>query len=209
MNRVNVNPGTVEWAGDFHSLRLIAGDDGMITGLGVFVRAALSPHGRGVLALVLGSPHSDRGWPMVANLLLTDNLHLSTWLMDGFIRNLADIGTLPALDSATWKHLDSLVNRQEVSEGECRLLLQSGDVRVEMGWHHLSAPLPIEARPENCPTGRHEMYGVMQVAEKADMAINNTRIDGKTCMASQYGRMMSTSYLGYSTSWVLPRGEQC
>ena len=84
MDRIPVNPGSVEWSGENPGIYLKLDPDGDYSVVALFFRIVLSPHGRGVGAIILGDPDTAAGYPEVPNLCLTDNRPMMTYLLDNF-----------------------------------------------------------------------------------------------------------------------------
>jgi hypothetical protein len=59
MERIPINPGSVDWSGEKPGMHLKETPDGPFVTLISFFRVVLSPHGRGHAAFLLLDPHGD------------------------------------------------------------------------------------------------------------------------------------------------------
>ena len=85
MQRIAVNPGVVEWSGENPGIYLKSDPDQDYSVVAVFFRIVLSPHGRGVGAVVLGAPKSEAAYPDAPNICLTDNRPMMEYLISNFV----------------------------------------------------------------------------------------------------------------------------
>jgi hypothetical protein len=84
MERIPINPGSVDWSGENPGMYLKETPDGPFVTLISFFRVVLSPHGRGHAAFLLLDPHGDGTASGKPNLCITDNEPLARYLRDGF-----------------------------------------------------------------------------------------------------------------------------
>ena len=56
-------------------------------------------------------------------------------------------------------------------------------------------------------TGRHEMYSIFLEAGAAEIRLNGTALPGQVAERQFFGRTMSTAFLAFSETWVIPEGS--
>jgi hypothetical protein len=208
MTRISINPGRVAWSGENPGIYLKenADDTGYST-LALFFRVVLSPYGRGHAALVLGAPDVAAGWPEVANFIMTDNQRLMRWIVSGWVTKMPTFAGKAGLPAMRWLDCDSVEKRPgDMKTRYCETLRGSG-VTLEMVWHDLGPPIPVEVTQENSATRAHEMYSVFLEAGCADVIINGTPLPGQVGKRPFFGRSMSTAFLAFSETWVTPEGD--
>ncbi len=201
MTRVSINPGKVEWSGEGHQIHLRT-DDGKTSALAALIRADLSPFGRGRVAVVLGEPDKMCGWPNAANLLLTDNQQLASWLMNGWVHNLPAFSAKTGLQSLGWLHLESCVTSLEPPDVGFSAQIRGSDLEVEMIWSGLTAPVPFEANAARSLSGKYDVYSVTMVSETASLSVNGTALAGRTQIHAQPDEHLLHSFLSFSVTYV-------
>src|SRR5512143_1381377 len=85
MERIPINPGSVDWSGENPGMYLKEAPDGPFVTLISYFRVVLSPHGRGHAAFILQDPYGDGAEAQRPNLCITDNEPLAAYLRDGFV----------------------------------------------------------------------------------------------------------------------------
>ena len=201
--RVRVNPGVVAWAGDNPGIYLKETAEGDWTGLAVYFRIVFSPHGRGRAMVVLAEPDRGEGYPAAGNVCITDNPAMMGYLIDGFLSKfptfrgragLAAMARLPLEGAETLGSFDDAY-----SEG-----VRSGDLTLRMTWRRIGAPFAVEVTPAQSATGAHDMYSLFMEARDATIAVNETPLAGRVFTRPFFGTTMSTAFLAFSETWVLP-----
>jgi len=206
MTRISVNPGRVDWSGENPGIYLKTDAQGDYTALALFFRVVLSPHGRGHAAIVLSAPDSPKGWPEVANFIMTDNQQMMRWIVDGWVRKMPTFVGKAGLEAMTWLDCDAVEKRPGDLKSRYSETLRGSGVTVEMVWRDMGAPIPVEVTAENSATKEHEMYSVFLEAAQADILINGTALPGQVGERQFFGRPMSTAFLAFSETWVTPDG---
>jgi hypothetical protein len=204
VQRTPVNPGTVEWSGENPGIYLKADPQDDYSVVALFFRIVLSPHGRGVGAVILGAPDSASGYPAVPNLCLTDNRPMMEYLIENFASKFPTFAGKAGVSAMSW--FDVTDNRQDnhnmphsYSES-----LSAGDLQVQMTWKDLQPPMAIEVGPDTSATKEHDMYAVFLEARDAQIAINGVALPGQVVDRQFFGRTMSTAFLALSETWVNP-----
>ena len=205
MNRTSINPGRVDWCGENPGIYLKHHqDDGDYSVLSLFFRVALSPYGRGNAAIVLGAPDADKGWPHETNFILTDNMRMMRWIVDGWVCKMPTFIGKAGLQNMRWLHLDSVHKTAGDLKTEYRETLRGSGVTLEMIWQDMGEPIPVEVTVENSATKEHEMYSVFLEAKEAKVCVNGTTLPGTVQNRQFFGRTMSTAFLAFSETWVTP-----
>lgn len=208
MARISRNPGRVEWSGESPGIYLKDNpkSDHYDT-LALFFRVNLSPYGRGHAALVLGAPDEPRGWPDVPNVLLTDNMHLMRWIVEGWVAKMPDFAGQPGLGAMTWLYGESVEKCAGDIETRYSETLSGPGLTLEMTWLDMHPPISLEATKENSPTKAHEMYSVLLSANAAEVKINGQELKGKVAERHFLGRTMPSAFLSFSETWITPEEE--
>ena len=204
MSRTPINPGRVDWSGENPGIYLKTDPQGDYTALALFFRVVLSPHGRGHAGLVLGAPDEARGWPDVPNLILTDNMAMMRWIVDGWVTKMPTFRGKAGLSAMSWLDCESVEKRPGDLKSRYSETLRGSDVVMELAWHDMGPPLPVEVTVENSATKAHEMYSVFLEAASAGIRLNGTALPGAVGRRQFFGRDMSTAFLAFSETWVTP-----
>ena len=207
MQRVPVNPGIVEWAGDNPGIYLRESPDGPWTGLGIFFRVLFSAHGQGSAMIILGDPQKTQGFPNARNLCITTNSELTQYLVQNFVSRFPSFRSQPALEAMTWLEAES-----HSSEGDMKNswteTMSAASCEAQMHWAELGEPFAVEVAPKDCATGLHDMYSVFLEARNASISLNGESLSGRVCERVFFGREMSTAFMAVSETWVLPPETQ-
>ncbi len=200
--RVPVNPGRVEWAGNNPGIYLRDSADGPWTALAVYFHIVLSPRGRGRTMIVLGEP--DRAEGLAANnVCLTDNHDLTRYLLEGFVSKFPSFRGKAGLDAMSWHDLER-VHIEDALPARYTMSAAAPQVQAVMTLEALGEPFPVEVTPETSATGAHDMYSVFLEAKAASIAVNGTRLRGRVTDRQFFGKTMSTAFLALSETWVSP-----
>ncbi len=205
MKRVSINPGRVDWSGENPGIYLKhEATDEDYCSLALFFRVVLSPYGRGHAAIVLTAPDEDRGWPDIANFIITDNQRLMRWIVDGWVSKMPTFRGRAGLEHMTWLDLDSVHKQPGDIKSSYSETLRGSGITLEMKWLDMGSPIPVEVTRENSATGEHEMYAVFLEAKSAEIVVNGTALPGSVQSRQFFGRDMSTAFLAFSETWVTP-----
>jgi hypothetical protein len=204
MERTPVNQGSVEWSGENPGIYLKLDPDGDYSVVALFFRIVLSPHGRGVGAIILGEPDTAAGYPEVPNLCLTDNRPMMKYLLDNFASKFPTLVGRTGVDAMTWHDVTSNKQDNHNMPHSYSEELTAGDITLQMSWKDLQAPMAIEVGPNESATKAHDMYAVFLEATDAQITINGTALQGQVVDRQFFGRTMSTAFLALSETWVTP-----
>ncbi|MDB2389860.1 hypothetical protein N9X12_01365 [Alphaproteobacteria bacterium] len=204
MQRTAVNPGVVEWSGENPGIYLKSDPDKDYSVVAVFFRIALSPHGRGVGAVVLGAPASLAAYPDAPNLCFTDNRPMMEYLITNFVSKFPTFAGQKGLDAMSWHDVTGSKQDNRNMPHSFSEELVSEAVRLQMTWKGIKAPMAVEVGPEASATKAHDMYAVFAEATDASITINGTNLPGDVATRQFFGRTMSTAFLALSETWVSP-----
>ena len=204
MRRAPVNPGSVEWSGENPGIYLKLDPDGDYSVVALFFRIVLSPHGRGVGAIILGEPDTAAGYPEVPNLCLTDNRLMMKYLLDNFASKFPTLVGRAGVDAMTWHDVTSNKQHNRNMPNSYSEELTADNITLQMSWKDLQAPMAIEVGPNESATKAHDMYAVFLEATDAQITINGTALQGQVADRQFFGRRMSTAFLALSETWVTP-----
>lgn len=204
MQRTPVNPGTVEWSGENPGIYLKADPQADYSVVALFFRIVLSPHGRGVGAVILGAPDSASGYPDAPNLCLTDNRPMMEYLIENFASKFPTFVGKAGVSAMSWFDVtDSQQDNRNMPHTYSETLT-AGDLQVQMTWKDLQPPMAIEVGPDASATKQHDMYAVFLEARDAHITINGAALPGQVVDRQFFGRTMSTAFLALSETWVNP-----
>ena len=204
MDRIPVNPGSVEWSGENPGIYLKSETDGDYSVLALFFRIVLSPHGQGIGAIILGDPNTAAGYPDVPNLCLTDNRPMMQYLLDNFASKFPTLIGRAGVDAMSWHDVTSNKQNNQTMPHSYSEELIASDVRIQMTWKDLQPPIAIEVGPNESATKAHDMYSVFLEATDARITINGAALQGQVVDRQFFGRTMSTAFLALSETWVNP-----
>jgi hypothetical protein len=204
VQRTPVNPGTVEWSGENPGIYLKADPQADYSVVALFFRIVLSPHGRGVGAVILGAPDSASGYPDAPNLCLTDNRPMMEYLIENFASKFPTFVGKAGVSAMSWFDVtDSQQDNRNMPQTYSETLT-AGDLQVQMTWKDLQPPMAIEVGPDASATKQHDMYAVFLEARDAHITINGAALPGQVVDRQFFGRTMSTAFLALSETWVNP-----
>ena len=201
--RVLVNPGVVDWAGDNPGIYLKESADGDWTRLAVYFRIVYSPHGQGRAMVVLGEPDRAAGWPDAPNACITDNRPMLDYLVDGFLSNFPTFRGRPGLAAMSVLPLDAAETVGSTDDAFSEIL-RSGGLSLRMTWREIGPAFAVEVGPDQSATGRHDMYSLFMEAREAEIAVNDAALTGGVFTRPFFGIAMSTAFLALSETWVTP-----
>ena len=204
MQRTAVNPGTVEWSGENPGIYLKNDPNKDYSVVAVFFRIVLSPHGRGVGAIVLGAPASATAYPEAPNFCLTDNRPMMEYLIANFVSKFPTFAGQKGLDAMSWYDVtDSKQDNRNMPHSFSEELVSEA-IRLQMSWKGIKAPMAVEVGPDASATKAHDMYAVFAEATDASITINGTNLPGNVATRQFFGQTMSTAFLALSETWVSP-----
>ena len=204
MQRTAVNPGAVEWSGENPGIYLKSDPNKDYSVVAVFFRIVLSPHGRGLGAIVLGAPASAAAYPEAPNFCLTDNRTMTEYLITNFVSKFPTFAGQEGLDAMSWHDVtDSKQDNRNMPHSFSEELVSEA-VRLQMTWKGIKAPMAVEVGPEASATKAHDMYAVFAEATDASITINGTNLPGEVATRQFFGQIMSTAFLALSETWVSP-----
>ncbi len=137
-----------------------------------------SPFGRGNAILCLENPYQadEPG----ARLGLTDNLPLSKYLVENFVKKFGLFRPAhAALDRVTWlenaEFYTTAHDKSGLTEGG-----RVGDRSLSLTWVGLQSPFMVDVPPAKSQTGEHVMFSVFQAASAGSIAVDGRNIEGST-----------------------------
>ena len=204
MERIPVNSGSVEWSGENPGIYLKSDPGGDYSVVALFFRIVLSPHGRGVGAIILGDPDTASGYPEVPNLCLTDNRPMMTYLLKNFASKFPTLVGRAGVPAMSWHDVTSNKQDNRNMPHSYSEELTADDITVQMTWKDLHLPMAIEVGPNESATKAHDMYAVFLEATDARITINGAALRGQVVDRQFFGRTMSTAFLALSETWVKP-----
>jgi len=198
-----VNAGTVEWSGENPGIYLKESTDGAWTALAVFFKVVTSPLGRGSGAILLAAPSSAATSAQLPNVCVSDNEPLMRWLVDKFVSRFATFRNAPGLAAMAY-HASTGSGTAGDGVTFHEEWIQSKDLRLNLRWEQLSHPFAVDVPPAMSATGQHQMYSVFVEAQRGVISVNDRRLGGMSIQRDFLGRRMSTSFLAFSETWIVP-----
>ena len=201
MERIPINPGTVEWSGENPGMYLRETAAGPFVTLISFFRVVLSPHGRGHAAFLLLDPFGDGTRPMTPNFCVTDNEPLARYLRDTFVRHFGAFKGATGLAGVRFQS-----GRDFVAAGDARTWYaerftgESGP--VSLTWSPLTDAFMVELPKEKSATGCHEMFSLFVNASGVEVSLSGRGVSGRPFARDMAGKASSTAFLAFSETWV-------
>ena len=196
--RPEVNPGTIQLAGENHIVRLRIGDDGPESLLLNFFRLVISPHGYGHAAFVFPRP-DEPGDP---NACYTDNAPMADWLLNWYLRQAGLYRDLPGLvqlriaDGARFSFEPALPERWTET-------IEHDDGTIAVIWRDLRGPQFIETLASEAPFGTHDIFSAQFSAHRSDVLIDGVAVPGRPFRrADVHNRELSSAFLAFAETWV-------
>lgn len=205
MKRIPVNPGSIEWSGENPGIYLKSETSDNYSTLALFFRIVLSPHGRGIGAIILGEPEADDGFPNVPNLCITNNRSMMEYLIEGFVSKFPTFVGKLGLKGMSWHDVVTASRNNKTLPYSYSEELFSESVRIQLIWKHLQTPMAVEVGPDSSATKLHDMYAVFLEAGDAAISINDKKLNGNVADRQFFGKKMSTAFLAFSETWVTPK----
>ena len=201
MERIPINPGSVDWSGENPGMYLKETPDGPFVTLISFFRVVLSPHGRGHAAFLLLDPHGDGTTPGKANVCVTDNEPLARYLRDEFAIHFAAFKDAKGLTQCRFEK-----GSQFMASGDARATYaerfrgESGEVTLT--WEPLTDAFMVELPKEKSATGQHDMFSLFVTAGGVRVSVNGKGVAGRPVPRDMAGKRTSTAFLAFSETWV-------
>jgi hypothetical protein len=201
MERVLINPGTVDWSGENPGMYLKEAADGAFVTLISFFRVVLSPHGRGHAAFIFQDPQGDGREPKKPNVCITDNEPLARYLKDDFVAHFAAFKGVKALSNFRVEKGSNFT-----ASGDARTTYterfrgERGD--VSLTWEPLGDVFAVEFPKEKSATGRHEMFSLFVNASGVRVSVPGLEVTGRPFPRDVHGKQGSTAFLAFSETWI-------
>jgi hypothetical protein len=196
--------GRVEWSGDNPGIYLCEQNDGPWVALALFFRVVVSPHGPGVIGLVVGDPDRSQGFPKALNVCVTDNRPLADFLVRDFVSVFPTFRGVAGLGGMTYLPLKS--TRSDASETRHSEFVTANGLDLELTWEGLGEAVAANIAPDRSSTKKHRMYSVFRAAQSGRIVINGKRLPGHTVPRDFHGQPMTSALLALSESWILQPG---
>jgi hypothetical protein len=201
MERVLINPGTVDWSGENPGMYLREAADGPFVTLISFFRVVLSPHGRGHAAFIFQDPQGDGTDPRKSNVCVTDNEPLARYLKYNFVAHFAAFKGVKALSSFRVEKGTNFT-----ASGDARTTytehFRGERGEVSLTWEPLGDVFMVEFPKEKSATGRHEMFSLFVNASGVRVTVNGQAVAGRPFPRDVAGKQGSTAFLAFSETWV-------
>ena len=201
MERIPINPGTVDWSGENPGMYLRESVDGPFVTLISFFRVVLSPHGRGHAAFLLLDPAGAGTSSASPNLCITDNEPLARYLCDGFVRHFAAFKGAVGLASVRFQRGSDFIATGDARTSYTETFTsEQGSVRLT--WAPLGEAFMVELPQEKSATGQHEMFSLFVNASGVAVSIDGHGVAGRPFPREMAGKASSTAFLAFSETWV-------
>ena len=201
MERIPINPGTVDWSGENPGMYLRESADGPFVTLISFFRVVLSPHGSGHAAFMFLDPHGDGTTPGKSNVCFTDNEKLAAYLKDGFLSNFGPFKGARALSTCRFEKGEDF---RPSGDGHSTYTetFRGIDGEVALTWEPLEEVFMVEMPKEKSATGQHEMFSCFVNASGIRVSIAGKGVAGRPFPRDMAGKASSTAFLAFSETWV-------
>lgn len=203
-----VRPGAVDWTGDNPFIYLKTDPAGDWSSLALYFHVTLSPYGVGQAMLVLEAPYqSDQAG--ARRLVLTDNVAMTRYLLDGFVKHFALFRPCTALLDSVRVVGEATFSCHDEGKGlhvQQAISAQEG-LSLEMHWEGLQRPFMVAVPVDKTQTGKHEMFTVFQPANRGWVGVNGERLPGTTVDRDFFGERAASAALAFSETWVRSTNE--
>ena len=203
MERVPVNPGTVDWSGENPGMYLKEAAEGPFVTLISFFRVVLSPHGRGHAAFIFQDPQGDGKAPGKPNVCITDNEPLARYLKENFVAHFAAFRGVKALSNFRFEQGSNFTASGDARTTYTERFRGEGG-EVSLTWEPLGDVFAVEFPKEKSATGRHEMFSLFVNASGVRVTVNGKGVAGRPFPRDVLGKQGSTAFLAFSETWVRP-----
>jgi hypothetical protein len=171
--------------------------------MALFFRIVYSPEGAGHALLLYEDPMRAASLPETHNVMVSDNEPMARYLMANFIGKLPSFGGVPGFPAVQYLALD-----QVAAGGDARSRytesLRAGDLRVELVWDDLGAPVALELPVEETGTKEHEGFTVLVESRTASILVNGRALPGRPVPRVQAGLETTSAFLYFSETWIWP-----
>ena len=199
MERISINPGTVDWSGENPGMYLKETADGSFVTLISFFRVVLSPHGRGHAAFIFQDPDGKN--TQKPNVCYTDNEPLARYLKDNFVSHFMVFRGIAAMSNLRYeKGKDFMASGDARTTYTERFKTDRGEVTLT--WEPLGDVFMVEFAKEKSATGQHEMFSLFVNASGVRVSINGQGVAGRPHPRDMAGKASSTAFLAFSETWV-------
>jgi hypothetical protein len=199
MERIPINPGTVDWSGENPGMYLKETADGPFVTLISFFRVVLSPHGRGHAAFIFQDPDGKN--TQKPNVCYTDNEPLARYLKDNFVSHFMVFRGIAAMSNLRYeKGKDFMASGDARTTYTERFKTDRGEVTLT--WEPLGDVFMVEFAKEKSATGQHEMFSLFVNASGVRVSINGQGVAGRPQPRDMAGKASSTAFLAFSETWV-------
>jgi hypothetical protein len=201
MERIPINPGTVDWSGENPGMYLKETPDGPFVTLISFFRVVLSPHGRGHAAFLVLDPQGSGATPGKPNLCATDNPALADYLKANFVPHFGAFRGASGLGSCRivkgWDFAASGDPKLAYTE---RFRTETGEIALT--WEGCTDAFMVELSKEKSATGRHEMFSLFVTASDIRVSLFGQGVAGRPVPRDMAGKATSTAFLAFAETWV-------
>jgi hypothetical protein len=198
-----IHPGTPDWSGENPGILLKEDPEGPWSAMALFFRIVYSPEGAGHALLLYEDPMRAASLPETHNVMVSDNEPMARYLMANFIGKLPSFGGVPGFPAVQYLALD-----QVAAGGDARSRytesLRAGDLRVELVWDDLGAPVALELPVEETGTKEHEGFTVLVESRTASILVNGRALPGRPVPRVQAGLETTSAFLYFSETWIWP-----
>ena len=200
----NVRTGAIDWTGENPGMLFKTDPDGDWSTLMLFFRVFWSPVGPGNILLLYENPAKSSGMPDCCNVIMADNEELRDYIKTGFIEKLGTFCDVPAYAASSQISIDSVTSDGDPCGEFYSETIKGGDLEVKLVWQGLGKPTALELPPELTGTGEHIMYSLLVDSKSAYIEVNGRRLEGAPVAREQAGLPLSTAFLYFSETWILP-----
>ena len=198
-----ITPGVVDWSGENPGI-LLKNDDGSFSAMALFFRVAWSPVGQGQVLLLYGTPNAEQGSAQAPNLIISDNLEMSDYLLENFIAKLAAFRDAPAFNGLQHLVAQSIQTDGDAMKDRYTETVSGEGYSVQLVWEQLEPPRALELMPHQVGSGIHSMFSVLVPAQQASILVNGKPLPGKLGTRVQADVETTSAFLYFTETWIIP-----
>ena len=195
--------GSVEWFGENPCIILKHEVDGPSSTVGHFIRVLSSPHGAGLIAIVMRKPYPDGKDDGDQNICLTDNENLARYILDNYVAHFGSFRDTEApsrlrFSKITSSHVENAMPARyaEIVEGE--------GVRLEFVWKDVLEAFAVVFPPSESVVKTQYMVSTLAGAKDGEILVNGEKCAGRTIPEETLGHKHSSAVLAFAETWINP-----
>ncbi|MEO0400256.1 MAG: hypothetical protein AAF224_12635 [Pseudomonadota bacterium] len=193
--------GAVEWFGENPSIVLKSGPDGPIVTIGHFFRVLSSPHGAGIVAIVMQAPTPGANDDPESNVCLTDNRPLAEYIIKNYAAKFGSFRGTDVETRLTFKEITSATVRNAAPK-EYAEIIEADGTRVEFVWKGMLEPFAAAYPPPDSGIPGQLMVSTYVPTTDGVLLVNGKQCVGELFEKETLGHKHTSAELAFAETWV-------